>query len=163
MAISACELRCAEVARVVRAVAFRFLISSAKGFSARGAAYVRVRPAFAGEGRYFVRVPDGESEVVFPSQLNTASPDCASKLSSMWPLSGCRLALDEHVAHCAVAPTGTNSDLFRLIDNSVDREVDAGNPKEERELCCSCCRAAVGLSSFLLSLLARVLSVLRWD
>jgi hypothetical protein len=29
------------------------------------AAYVRVRPAFAGEGRYFVRVPEGTNKERF--------------------------------------------------------------------------------------------------
>ena len=34
------------------------------------AATVRVRPAFAGEGRYFVRVPDGELTPLFGLAAN---------------------------------------------------------------------------------------------
>lgn len=43
------------------------------------AAFVRVRPAYAGEGRYFVRVPEGAFDMVMPI-LNLA--DTAHVLSA---------------------------------------------------------------------------------
>lgn len=90
------------------------------------AAYVRVRPAYAGEGRYFVRVPEGESGCYAHSychQSDSASHPCVSACST--------------AGEASIPAAGTNDDRFEIAGPVKETDLeDVGVPEREPDSRC---------------------------